>query len=667
MGAGASSRKNDSSDPHVKERLKMVNSNPSFNSILRTMINSKEKAENIKNELSSFYSLDSNRDTYRKEAPPPCLPGKACGLSGDDYRCAVLPNDFEYHEMLGSGGFGFVIKVKKKTTGKYYAMKLQTKMCMLHNTKCLDRGMFDELMLHVERSVMAEGCSFPFITSLHYAFTSDTCAALVMDLASCGTLRQYLHHISDQNSDDVSRGLPPGVVKQVIAEAAMALNFLHEHGVMYRDLKPANILLASDGHCLLCDFGLAGRIREKVPTQDYDGYSSEESEAFVNESSAAFVKDSAATSSAVSTESNSSDNSSDCAAKDINPEALDETDMEGKGGKHPKHSCSSTDDDTEKDLANSEWSSPTSHRSTRRIRRKTSCGTVGYRSPEVVRERNLKYSEREGYNEATDMFSLGVTTYVLTCAKKPFENKNNYTPETMDFYNPSSLAEDATTMVPLPLNSTKKPSPAANFEFKTLMSKISYGPVFSQTQIDFCEGLLKRRPQKRLTFSELAKHPWMEGITFDPIALKASPCHPDIMDYIKDKWPTISSDKQDNYSDSDPDSDNDDNNDQTYNVAYEHRPALPSLPWVSSKRMKKKPVAKTPEPRYSSFEDIKSSIIKIVKENAVNKADLEKELRRWNTLLIDKHDRLFDNWNYINKAALEIELDSMLEREGKGW
>ena len=190
---------------------------------------------------------------------------------------SVMSNDFEYVSMLGQGGFGFVIKVKKKSTGKLFAMKLQTKLSMLNNTKCLKSSAFDELTLHMERSVMAECCDHPFITSLHYAFTTDTCAALIMDLASCGTLRDYLHTLSSVgSSNSLNNGIPESAVRQLVVEIALALDFLHRKGVMYRDLKPANILLCSDGHCLLCDFGLAGRIIEETTESELTNDDSDE-------------------------------------------------------------------------------------------------------------------------------------------------------------------------------------------------------------------------------------------------------------------------------------------------------------------------------------------------------------------------------------------------------
>ncbi|GMI47247.1 hypothetical protein TrCOL_g10536 [Triparma columacea] len=592
------------------------------------MSKSSQSEGSIGHELSGFYTLDSNRQTFNSSSQFLSSPNKSPydqgTLSVDDYKRAVMADDFEYHDMLGSGGFGFVVKVKKKSTGKFYAMKLQTKMCMLHNTKCLERSMFDELLLHIERSVMAECISHPFITSLHYAFTTTTCAALVMDLASCGTLRQYLYHYKD--NDGFSCGLPVGVVKQFVVEIAMALQFLHEHGVIYRDLKPANILLAADGHCLLCDFGLVGKIRER--------------ESEVDMGTAVLARDNDTTSINSPSSSNVTDRNISLSSRETSVDDM-----------------KSQESDRSADLCQA---APSAGNGLRRIRRRTSCGTVGYRPPEVVRERNLMYMEREGYDESADWFSLGVTTYVLTCAKKPFQNKNNYTAETMEAYEPTSLASDAHEMVPIKPNSNKKPSPTANFEFKTLMSKIDYGTEFSEDQVDFCERLVKRKAENRMTYAELIAHPWIESLAKDPHTLKARPCHPFISDYIREVWPSAhgekSSDEVETKDNEDDEVDEVDENDSN----NFHHPTHSSFPWGISNLSSTSTVSKKPKkkshrpPRWANFEDLKLSIVKRVRETA-SEANVEKELRRWNVALADKHDRLFEKWTYVNKKEIEIE------------
>ena len=59
----------------------------------------------------------------------------------------------------------------------------------------------------------------------------------------------------------------------------------------------------------------------------------------------------------------------------------------------------------------------------RRVRRRTLCGTSGYRPPEQVQERYVDYDNRMGYDELVDHFALGVTVFLMVCGKRPFPTK----------------------------------------------------------------------------------------------------------------------------------------------------------------------------------------------------------------------------------------------------
>ncbi|KAH8334843.1 hypothetical protein KR067_002756, partial [Drosophila pandora] len=88
----------------------------------------------------------------------------------------------------------------------------------------------------------------PFLVSLHYAFQSSTKLYLVLDFAKGGELFTHLYH---------SEHFEESRVKIYIAEVVLALEQLHQLGIIYRDIKLENILLDGDGHIVLSDFGLS--------------------------------------------------------------------------------------------------------------------------------------------------------------------------------------------------------------------------------------------------------------------------------------------------------------------------------------------------------------------------------------------------------------------------
>jgi len=157
----------------------------------------------------------------------------------------VEPNDFVYSNILGKGGFGQVVHVFKKSTGVHYAMKIQAKDTLLKTWK----GKMQHV--EIERDVLVANRSFPFIVSLRYAFQTKTHAFLCLDLAENGSLRGLI-------ADSPGFQLGQQQVRLYVAEIVLALECLHTHGIIYRDLKPENVLLEKDGHVLLADMGLAG-------------------------------------------------------------------------------------------------------------------------------------------------------------------------------------------------------------------------------------------------------------------------------------------------------------------------------------------------------------------------------------------------------------------------
>mmetsp|Transcript_28012 Transcript_28012/g.63443 ORF Transcript_28012/g.63443 Transcript_28012/m.63443 type:complete len:305 (-) Transcript_28012:178-1092(-) len=120
-------------------------------------------------------------------------------------------------------------------------MKLQTKKGLL---ECFQD---DPWRADFEKQAFAS-CQHPFIVNLDYAFQTDSLAIMVLGLATAGDLQKALNKSAEER-------LSEDRVRFYVAEMVLALSYLHQMGLMYRDLKPNNVLLNDDGHIQLVDLG----------------------------------------------------------------------------------------------------------------------------------------------------------------------------------------------------------------------------------------------------------------------------------------------------------------------------------------------------------------------------------------------------------------------------
>eukprot|EP00760_Papus_ankaliazontas_P027018 PhM_4_TR3108/c0_g2_i1/m.23078/K13303/SGK2; serum/glucocorticoid-regulated kinase 2 len=151
----------------------------------------------------------------------------------------VSLKDFELQTVLGLGSFGRVMKVKEKSTGNVYAMKVLEKAQIVAN----------RMVTHTqaEKSILAT-IDHPFVVRLHYAFQTRHHLVFIMDFLAGGELFFHLQR---------SKRFPEARAKFYCAEIGLALDYIHSKNIVYRDLKPENLVLDRDGHVNLTDFGLA--------------------------------------------------------------------------------------------------------------------------------------------------------------------------------------------------------------------------------------------------------------------------------------------------------------------------------------------------------------------------------------------------------------------------
>jgi len=162
---------------------------------------------------------------------------------------AGLP-DFRLIRVLGQGGFGQVLEVVKRDCGKHYAMKVMHKEMM---RRCL--GSSWRKKIHLEKDLMAS-LNHPFLVNLSYAFQNTEFLVLVMDLVPAGDLSEFVL---------TKKRLTAEQVRFVVMEVVCVIGYCHTQNVLYRDLKPENLLIDEAGHVRLIDMGLAMRVNKKSP------------------------------------------------------------------------------------------------------------------------------------------------------------------------------------------------------------------------------------------------------------------------------------------------------------------------------------------------------------------------------------------------------------------
>jgi len=155
-----------------------------------------------------------------------------------DKKQKITFDNFEFLKVLGKGGFGKVILCREKSSNSLYAMKiLKKKFIKSKGLKGVERTFCEKRVLQKSKH--------PFVLSLKYSFTTQERLCLVTEYVNGGDMYFHLRKY---------RCLSEDATRFYSAEISCALNYLHQRGIIYRDLKPENVLLDSNGHIRVADF-----------------------------------------------------------------------------------------------------------------------------------------------------------------------------------------------------------------------------------------------------------------------------------------------------------------------------------------------------------------------------------------------------------------------------
>ncbi|KAK6929764.1 Protein kinase domain, partial [Dillenia turbinata] len=206
-------------EKHYKEQMKNLEDRKERRNMLERKLADAEVSEEEQNNLLKY--LEKKETEYMRLQ-----------------RHKMGADDFEPLTMIGKGAFGEVRICREKTTGHVYAMK------KLKKSEMLRRGQVEHVK--AERNLLAEVDS-NCIVKLYCSFQDAEFLYLIMEYLPGGDMMTLLMR-KDTLTEDEARFY--------VAETVLAIESIHKHNYIHRDIKPDNLLLDRNGHMKLSDFGL---------------------------------------------------------------------------------------------------------------------------------------------------------------------------------------------------------------------------------------------------------------------------------------------------------------------------------------------------------------------------------------------------------------------------
>ena len=162
-----------------------------------------------------------------------------------DLRLGTRVGAYEIEDVAGRGGMGVVYRAKHVHLGRTVALKVLV-------PELVEDSAFRERFLRESR--LAASIKHPNLITVYDAGEADGLLYIAM---------QYVDgaHLGELLQDE--KGLEPRRALSFLRQIAAALDVAHSHGIVHRDVKPANVLIDSEG-CYLADFGLTKRISSQT-------------------------------------------------------------------------------------------------------------------------------------------------------------------------------------------------------------------------------------------------------------------------------------------------------------------------------------------------------------------------------------------------------------------
>ncbi len=159
--------------------------------------------------------------------------------NGNKYLGMMLDNRYEIQQVIGKGGMAYVFKARCHLLNRYVAIK------MLREDMAHDEGFRDNFKKEAQAVAML---SHPNIVSIYDVSRTPDMDYIVMELIEGVTLKIYMK---------TKGALSCKESVHFITQIAKALSHAHSKGIVHRDIKPQNIMIAMDGAVKVADFGIA--------------------------------------------------------------------------------------------------------------------------------------------------------------------------------------------------------------------------------------------------------------------------------------------------------------------------------------------------------------------------------------------------------------------------
>lgn len=163
--------------------------------------------------------------------------------------------DFTLKRTLGTGSFGRVHLVQSNHNHRFYAIKVLKKQQVVKMKQVEHTNDERKMLTKVKHG---------FLVTLWGTFQDSKNLYMVMDFVEGGELFSLLRKSQVRWCIAIGgakgQRFPNPVAKFYAAEVTLALDYLHSQGIIYRDLKPENLLLDRHGHLKITDFGFAKEV-----------------------------------------------------------------------------------------------------------------------------------------------------------------------------------------------------------------------------------------------------------------------------------------------------------------------------------------------------------------------------------------------------------------------